>query len=177
MDVKMKFWILAIVAVLILTVYSVPTFYEACTHKKIIKVARTMSEDLLQARLISLKGTEAVSVRLIRTGRQGYVISSGTKVIKTVYLDQIEPSVVYSSLFDKKAAVIEGDSFVFNKVREPGAKGPEGHDSIFFNRKLDEAKGLLNNIVRIYIDKGSYNIKLFRVYEVKDNGDLVFKEI
>ena len=29
MDVKMKLWILVLVAVLILAVYSVPTFYEA----------------------------------------------------------------------------------------------------------------------------------------------------
>jgi type II secretory pathway pseudopilin PulG len=173
----MKIWILAILAAAILAVYAVPTFYEAGTQRKVIRVARTMAEDLMQARFQSLSGSDNNGIRLVRTGRQAYTIFSGDKVIKTAYLDQTDPTVVYSSLLDTKGAVIEKDSFIFKTVRNINEPATKGHDSIFFNDKTSEEKGSLKNIIRLYIDKDTYNIKLFRVYEVKDNGDLVFKEI
>ena len=177
MDIKMKIWTLAILASVILAVYAVPTFYEAGTQRKVLKVARVMAEDLMNVRFLSLNGSGNHGVRLIKTGRQGYTIFNGDKAIKTFYLDQTAPSVVYSSLLDTKDAVIEDDTFVFKAVRNINEPTQKGRDSIFFNAQADENKKSLKNIIRLYIDKDTYNIKLFRVYEVKDNGDLIFKEI
>lgn len=171
MDIKVKIWILAILAAIILVVYAVPTFYDAGTQKKVIKVARIMAEDIMYARSHSLSSSDNYGIRLIRTGRQGYAIFSGDKVIKTVYLDQTDPTVVYSSLFDTN------DTFIFKAVRDISEVSAKDHDSIFFNALASENKKVLKNIIRLYIDKNTYNIKLFRVYEIKENGDMVFKEI
>lgn len=173
----MKIWALAVIAALILVVYAVPTFYEAGTQSNILRVARTVATDLMDARFSSLSSSGDCSIHLIRTGRQGYTISNGDKVIKTVYLDQIVPSVVYSSLLDSKNAVIDNGTFIFKAVRNTNEPVVKDHDSIFFNDLVGENKKSLKNIIRLYIDKDTYNIKLFRVYEIKDNGDLVFKEI
>jgi hypothetical protein len=177
MDIKMKIWILAVLAAVILVVYAVPTFYEADTQRKVLRTARVMAEDLMNARFLSLSGSGSYGVRLLKTGRQGYTIFNGDKVIRTVYLDQVSPLAVYSSLLDSKDAVIENNTFVFKPVRNINEPAPRGGDSIFFNAMADENKRSFKNIIRLYIDKDTYNIKLFRVYEVKENGDLVFKEI
>lgn len=173
----MKIWILAVLAALILAVYAVPTFYEAGTQSNILRVARTVATDLMDARFSSLSNSGDCSIHLIRTGRQGYTISNGDKVIKTVYLDQIAPRVVYSSLLDGKNAVIENDTFIFKGVRNMNEQTVKDHDSVFFNDLASENKKSFKDIIRLYLDKDTYNIKLFRVYEVKENGDLVFKEI
>jgi hypothetical protein len=173
----MKLWLLAFFVAIILAIYAVPTFYDAGKERKIIKTARSMAQELVETRFLALNKGSDYSIRLIKSGRHGYSIFNGEKILKTVYLDEAAPDVIYSSLFDGKGAAIEKDAFTFKAVKDINTAATKGADSIFFNDKSSEDKKSPNRIIRLFIDKDTYDIKLFRVYEVKDNGDLVFKEI
>jgi len=173
----MKLWVLVFFVSVILIIYAIPTFYEAGVEKRVIKTARLITKDLIGIRFLCLsKGTE-YHVTFITTGRQGYNIFDGTKLLKTVYLDQIDSNVVFSSLFNDKGVIFENNTVVFKPVREVNTSVQDGYDSILLNNNTKESKKDLKSVVRIYINKNSYEIKLFRVHSIKENGDLVFKEI
>lgn len=170
----MKLWVLAFIVSVILVIYAVPTFYEAATDKRVLKTALAISKDLISTRLSCLsKGTE-FKVAFIMDGRQGYSIYSGDKIIKTVYLDQIDPHVMFSPSFNDKGAVFENNTIVFKPVRNINDPVVAGYDSIFLNDKTREAKKNLKGIVRIYVNKNSYEIRLLKVSKIKDNGDIIF---
>ena len=164
----MKLWILVLVVCVIVVIYAVPTFYEAGIEKKIIKVARTMTKDLIEVRFLCLSSAKEYKVTFITGDHQGYGIYEGDKLLRTVYLDQIEAGVVYSSLLKDK-------EIIFKPVRDVNV--PDDYYSVFLNDPTKESKKDMNSIIQIYINKSSYEIKLFRRDGVQDNGDLVFKEI
>jgi len=166
----MKLWILAFVAAMILGVYSVPTFYEAGIQKRVIKTARAMTKDLIETRFLCLSQGTEYKVTFVAEGRSGYNIYNNGKLVKTVYLDQIGSDVVFSSLFN------DGD-LVFNPVRDPNAAIPDDHYSIFINDRTKESKKDMSSIIQIYINKNTYEVKLFRLYSIRDNSDLIFKEL
>ena len=166
----MKLWVIVFVACLILVVYAVPTFYEASIEKRILSTARLVTKDLIESRFFCVSKGVEYKITFITNDRQGYSIYNGDKLLKTVYLDQIGTDVVYSSLFKDKEVV-------FKPVRDPNATTLNDYYSIFVNDKTKEAKKDLKSVIQIYINKNSYEIKLFRAYSVQNNGDLVFKEI
>jgi hypothetical protein len=170
----MKLWVIAFIISVILVIYAVPTFYDAATDRRILKTARIISKDLVSTRLSCLsKGTE-YKVTFTVDGRQGYNIYSGDKILKTVYLDQIDPHVMFSTSFNDKGAVFENNTIIFKPVRNINEPVVAGYDSIFLNDKTREAKKNLKGVVRIYINKNSYEIRLLKVSKIKDNGDIVF---
>ena len=170
----MKLWVIAFIVSVILVVYAIPTFYEAATEKRILKTARLITKDLIETRYLCLsKGTE-YSVTFITDQRPGYSIHSGDKLLKTVYLDKTDSDIVFSSLFNNKGVVLENNTIIFKPVRDDKTPVAEGYDSIFLNDRTKEFKKDLNSIVRIYINKNSYEIKLLKVKKVTDDGDIVF---
>ena len=167
---KMKLWILAFVVSVILVVYSVPTFYDAAIEKRTIKTARIIIKDLIDTRFLCLSTNTEYKVTFITNERYGYSLHNGDKLLKTVYLDQIDANVVYSSLFKSK-------DLIFKPVRDVNTAKTDGYSSIFLNDRTKESKNDFNSVIQIYINNNSYEIKLYRAYGVKDNGDLIFKEI
>ena len=181
-----KTWIILVILSLTVAIYSVPTFYEAGAKRRVIKSARTIAQDLIDTRYLSLSTGTAHGIHFIRTGRQGYKVFLDTnnngsldvddKIVKTVYLSDLDSTTVYSALLDDKGIVFDKDTFVFKPLIDD-KNIPLGSNSIFLTDISSENKKSFDRIIRVFVDRNTYNIKILRVLEVKDNKDIIFKEI
>jgi len=177
----MKWWLVVLLILAALVVYSIPTVNDAIVEKRVIKAARSIASDLMFARLKTIQTHQNYGVFFIRDTKTGYkvfvdvdndgIFNFADKVIKYVDLSSIDKNIKYSRLFDDKGTVFKNNTFVFD-----GKKEKEG-DSIFLIYASDEAKQRPQNSIRIYVDKTNDSIKILRVKEVTQTDDLVFEEI
>ncbi|MFH1223289.1 MAG: hypothetical protein V1647_02975 [Pseudomonadota bacterium] len=177
----MKWWIIGVLLFAVIVVYSIPTINEAVIEKKVIKTARIVATDIINARLKAVQTKQAYGIIFIKTPTPAYkifididwdgIFDGEDKLVKEVFLSSIEKGVIYSKMFDDKGVVLKDDTFVF------GVEKQNSGDSQFFIYDKDEQKQRAQNAIRVYIDPASENVKLLIVKELTKDGDLVFDEL
>ena len=173
----MKIIITALLLLSILIAYTVPTFYEAYVEHKVLRVARHIASDVIWARRESIKSGKNYGVVFIKGQNPGYSIFSGDFISKKESLNNISSDVKFSDAFDDKGVALKDNTYVFNGGAVTAQQLTQGEDSIFLVDKKDEEKGIMDRMVRIYINKATNDIKILRVKVKTSNGDVIFTDI
>jgi hypothetical protein len=165
----------------IFTVFATPTFYEAYIEHTVLKASRQV------ARMASVKTGTDHGVAFIRGQEPGYRIfvdknSNGKfdpddAVVRTVALEGINRSIKFSSAFDDKGVIFTDDTFVFRGDGKSDQTGVTGHDSIFIVNSSDDRKGVMERVIRVYVDRSNNDIQILRVTGKTGDGDIIFGEI
>ncbi|MCX6111753.1 MAG: hypothetical protein NTY22_00470 [Proteobacteria bacterium] len=183
----MKVIVIVLLLFLVLLAYEAPTFYEAYIEHDVLRVSRNIASDLIWARRQSIKTSNNYGVVFIKGQNPGYYIfidkdnngkfDMNDTVIKTVNLKDISSYVKFSNAFDDKDVVFMENTFVFNSLPQPLQQSAPGHDSIFLINKNDDVKGVMERMIRVYVDKTTNDIKILRIKETTDKGDIIFADI
>ena len=174
----MKIIITALLLLSILIAYTVPTFYEAYVEHKVLHVARQVASDMIWARRQSIKSGKDYGITFIKGQNPGYSIFSGDFISKKESLSDINDGVKFSDAFDDKGVALKDNKYVFSGgVASTTQPITQGEDSIFLISKSDEEKGIMERVVRIYINKTTNDIKILRVKGKTVNGDVIFTDI
>jgi len=182
-----KIILTAVLLLSILIAYTAPTFYEAYIEHKVLHVARNIASDIIWARRESIKSGKNYGVVFIKGENPGYYIfmdrdakgkfDTTDFISKKESLNNISSDIKFSDAFDDKGVVLKDYTYVFNGGAVPAQQLTQGEDSIFLINKRDEEKGLMDRMVRIYINKATNDIKILRVKGKTKNGDVIFTDI
>ena len=184
----MKIIITALLLLSILVAYTVPTFYEAYLEHKVLHVARHMASDIIWARRESIKTGKNYGVVFIKGQNPGYYIfmdrdgngkfDASDFVSKKETLNNINSDVKFSDFFDDKDVVFKDNTYVFSGAGFTTPKeSSQGYDSIFLVNSSDQEKGIMERLVRIYINRNTNDIKILRVKGKTPKGDVIFTDI
>lgn len=173
----MKIASLIILVITIAISYSVPTVYEAFIEYKLNKTSQVIMEDMLSARKQAMKTGDTISM-VFDMEKNSYVLFDNDKEIKKRELKDISKSVVFYKGLYTDGISLTGNKIVFNKDGvcdvHVNAEKIEDADSIFLIHKRDEAKNILERIVRIYVNKDDCSLVLLKVQSVTAAGELIF---
>ncbi|MEI6092377.1 MAG: hypothetical protein WCQ47_01690 [bacterium] len=182
----MKIIIIVLLILSVFSVFSAPTFYEAYMEHRVLKAARVVADDMISARRYSIQSGKDYGVMFAKDKEQGYYVfldnnsdgtfDQGDTVIKSVNLKNINSHIKFSNLFDSKGVVFRNNTVVFSGSGKTPSVEPS-HDSVFIVNERDDRKGITDKIVRIYVNKDTNEIRILRVTDKTDAGDLVFGEI
>lgn len=182
----MKIIVIVFLLLSIFTAFAVPTFYDAYTEHRVLKASRQIAEDLIRVRRYSIQSNKDYGVMFVKDKLHGYyifldnnsngVFDYGDTSIESVNLKNINKHIKFSNTLDDKGVVFRNNTVVFNGSGKIQAD-ETGHDSIFIVNERDERKGITDRIIRIYVDRATNDIRILRVTDKTDSGDLVFGDI
>jgi hypothetical protein len=168
---------LIILIVAIALSYLAPTVYEAYIEHKLNKITQRIMGDMLVARKQAIKTGNPTGL-VFNVAENSYTVLDNDKEVKKVVLNDITGSIVfYKGLFTDGISLAD-NKIIFNKDGvcdiHINSQDVKNSDSIFLIHKRDEAKNILERIVRIYINKDDCSIVSFKVKSVTPSGELVF---
>jgi len=136
----MKWIIPAILCFIIAVVFTIPIFYDAGIDGKVLKVSRTVANDLMFARHLALKEGKNCGV-FFNISKNNYtlfydtntnnIFDYGDQSIKTISIDALNNGVIYSNLFNVSGAIFDNSAVVFEMYGKL-FKPTSDKNSIFF---------------------------------------------
>jgi hypothetical protein len=170
---------LIILILAIAVFYSIPTMYEAVIEHKLNQTSHRIIKDMLDARQQAIK-TGNPAALVFNTEENSYAVFDNGKETKKVLLKDINKAIVFYTGIFQDGISLADNSVTFDKYGicdiHSDDKRPAYADSIYLIHKRDQAKNLLERIVRIYINKENCSISQLKVKKLNDQGELVFGE-
>lgn len=168
----MKWPILAGLCFLIITIFTIPVFYEASKKSRALKVARSIAGDFMLARRLSLKKGDNCSVSFDAEQGSYRLKCSDSTIKENVMIKDISRDVVISRLFQDTGSIFNNYTLVFGADGKP-LTDDTNKNSIYLININDEKNSIKKNVIRIFVDTDG-RIDILKVRKVFSNGDLEF---
>lgn len=162
-----------IIFLLIIIILLYPNAYDFYVKSKLLKVARTVSIDLMSSRSTGVISDENYVINFDIENNSYTVfidtnnnekLDMGEKTVMVFSLKEIEEDVIFNK-------DLNNSKFISFK------KDKEGFSSLFFVYKKDYDKGIKDRVVMLQIDNKFYDTTIFISQKLKNNNELIFKKV